>query len=120
MFPLIRPQSLASLASCYPASTDLCFVTAKDPHTCAACTQILRTFFALIFGTILFSMLIGLCFLPVVFSIVGPPRIGGSGIDLYAEDTLPVVALAAAARGKENGGRSDGDPLELVYGKGQQ
>ena len=81
--------------------------------------QILRTFFALIFGTILFSMLIGLCFLPVVFSIIGPPRVGDAGTDLYAEDdTLSLAAPSATARRKEEGGAgSSSDSLELVYGK---
>ncbi len=82
--------------------------------------QILRTFFALIFGTILFSMLIGLCFLPVVFSIIGPPRVGDAGTDLYAEDdTLRTVAPPAVAREKEGGPGSSRDSLELVYGKDQ-
>jgi hypothetical protein len=80
--------------------------------------QILRTFFALIFGTILFSMLTGLCFLPVAFSIIGPARVGGPGTDLYAED-LPITAPptpAASAKG------SDGriNSLELVYGRDRQ
>ncbi|MEW5303537.1 MAG: hypothetical protein WDW36_006218 [Sanguina aurantia] len=34
---------------------------------------ILRTFFKLIFGTILFSLLVGLTLMPVVFSFIGPP-----------------------------------------------
>ena len=90
-----------------------------DDSQCGCCTQILRTFFALIFGTILFSMLIGLCFLPVVFSIIGPPRVGDVGTDLYAEDdTLPTTVPPAAARQKESGAASSSDSLELVYGKG--
>ncbi|KAG2484795.1 hypothetical protein HYH03_016448 [Edaphochlamys debaryana] len=36
-------------------------------------STILRTFFALIFGTIAFALLIGLMLMPVVFSLVGPP-----------------------------------------------
>ena len=64
-------------------------------------------------------MLTGLCFLPVVFSIIGPPRIGGSGTDLYAEDTLPVVAPPAAAEPRRSVPRPDHDSLELVFGKGQ-
>ncbi|GFR43592.1 hypothetical protein Agub_g4689 [Astrephomene gubernaculifera] len=38
-----------------------------------ASSTILRTFFALIFGTICFALLIGLMLMPVVFSLVGPP-----------------------------------------------
>lgn len=34
---------------------------------------IIRTFFRLIFGTIIFSLAIGLMLMPVVLSVVGPP-----------------------------------------------
>lgn len=59
-----------------------------------ASSKIIRTFFALIFGTILFSMLVGLCFLPVAFSIAGPARIGGDAASQQAAD-LPLAALSA-------------------------
>ncbi len=38
-----------------------------------ASSAILRTFFALIFGTIMYALLIGLMLMPVLFSLVGPP-----------------------------------------------
>ena len=36
---------------------------------------IIRTFFRLIFGTIVFSLAIGLMLMPVVLSVVGPPTL---------------------------------------------
>ena len=51
--------------------------------------QILRTFFALIFGTILFSLLAGLVWLPVALSIIGPAYIrsaaGPAAMDLPSQ-----------------------------------
>ena len=38
---------------------------------------IIRTFFNLIFGTIVFSLAIGLVLMPVVLSLVGPPPVRG-------------------------------------------
>ena len=60
------------------------------PERCGY-VQIIHTFFALIFGTILFSMLVGLCFLPVAFSIIGPARIGGDAASKATSD-LPLAA----------------------------
>lgn len=37
-----------------------------------ASSKVLRTFFALMFGTILFSLLVGMVLMPVLFSLVGP------------------------------------------------
>jgi len=50
--------------------------------------QILRTFFALIFGTILFSLLVGLIFLPVALSLIGPAYVAGIGPPMT---NLPVI-----------------------------
>lgn len=59
-----------------------------------ASSTILRTFFKLIFGTLLFSLLIGLVVLPVALSLIGPAFIvsaaGPAAFD------LPVAAPAAA------------------------
>jgi len=53
----------------------------------AASSAILRTFFALIFGTIVFSLLIGLVLMPVVLSLIGP-------------DTIQIMYLADPDEGK--------------------
>ena len=64
-------------------------------------------------------MATGLCFLPVVFSIVGPPRVGGPGTDLYAED-LPVVAPPTSSAASSAGKSTYANSLELVYGNERQ
>lgn len=38
-------------------------------------SAVLRTFFALMFGTILFSLLVGMVLMPVLFSLVGPQEL---------------------------------------------
>eukprot|EP00198_Chlamydomonas_reinhardtii_P013063 XP_001702400.1 sterol sensing 5-transmembrane protein [Chlamydomonas reinhardtii] len=48
-------------------------------------STILRTFFALIFGTIAFALLIGLMLMPVVFSLVGPAPLS---INVAADGTV--------------------------------
>ncbi len=63
--------------------------------------QILRTFFKLIFGTILFSLLTGLMVLPVVLSLIGPKFVGSA----IAE---PAAAAALPAPGQE--GEVDAGP----------
>ena len=53
----------------------------------------MKTFFRLIFGTILFAMLCGLMFLPVAFSIVGPARISKDVVE--RDEDLPLATPPA-------------------------
>ncbi len=56
-----------------------------------ASSAILRTFFALLFGTIIFSLLVGMVLMPVLFSLVGP-----SALAISKAEALPrSVELAA-------------------------
>ena len=64
--------------------------------------QILRTFFALIFGTILFSLLAGLVWLPVALSLIGPTYIS-SAAGPAAMD-LPVAAGGGKLSGSVGSG----------------
>ncbi len=42
---------------------------------------IIRTFFKLIFGTIIFSLLVGLMLMPVIFSLIPPPPVRSALMD---------------------------------------
>ncbi|KAG2445676.1 hypothetical protein HXX76_000284 [Chlamydomonas incerta] len=63
-------------------------------------STILRTFFALIFGTIAFALLIGLMLMPVIFSLIGPAPLA---INVAADGTVRLEqdVQRDAARRKE-------------------
>ncbi len=69
---------------------------------------IIRTFFKLIFGTILFSLLVGLVLLPVIFSLVGPPPIRSA----------LVIDSPPPPQHQLHGGDAAGDAAETKAGDG--
>lgn len=85
-----------------------------------AASTIMRSFFKLLFGTIVFSLFVGLMFLPVVFSIIGPPALdvaqppsAATGLQhTYADEEIGMVVPS----NKE--GATDPSNEEDVHGRG--
>ncbi|KAG1663694.1 hypothetical protein FOA52_013262 [Chlamydomonas sp. UWO 241] len=65
-------------------------------------STIIRTFFFLIFGTILFALLIGLMLMPVVFSCIGPGALKSSLMD--DDDVVAADDMDASEAQKKGGG----------------
>jgi hypothetical protein len=68
---------------------------------------IIRTFFKLIFGTIIFSLLVGLMFMPVLFSLIPPPPVRSALMDADAHPPHTRQADKAASASADN--RRDSD-----------
>ncbi len=84
-------------------------------------SAILRTFFALIFGTIAYALLIGLMLMPALFSLVGPPplKFTGTSADGTAVVKKAQSVVSAVREGSRRLPSSLGAPSpRLVSGSG--